>query len=126
MTAEFEVKTNLPTERDYTISFVGGTAAVTKEFGKGVSLSYVSTGLVDLVWSANESRPGINVGLKSFGFRATTVAQVKGYSVALGDYSVSTRTQRLAIWDASNNLVDLTSTQRLCLTVAFVQDDLEP
>lgn len=120
MTAEFEVFTNLATERDYTFTFVGGAAAITKEFGVGATLTYVSTGLVDIQWSANQSKPGTFVGLKGHGFRATTSSGIKGYSVGLGDYDATNRKVRLAIWDASNNLVDLTSTQHLTITIAFV------
>lgn len=124
MPAEFTAETNLPTERNYKFRFVGGTAAITKEFGPDAALAYVSTGLVDITWSANQSKPGIFVGLAGHGFHATTASGIKGYSVGLGDYDATARKVRLAIWDASNNLVDLTSTQHLTITITFVQESI--
>lgn len=126
MSAESEVLSNLPTERDHTVNFVGGTAAVTKVFGPGVTVTYVGTGLVDLTWSANESRPGTFVGVKSWGFNATTAANIKAYTMVAGVYSVTTRALRISIYDASNNLVDLAALQWLTVTIAFLAENIGP
>ncbi len=111
-----------PSEYDQVIKFVGGTAAVTKLYGAGVTVTYVSTGLVDLVWSANQSKPGTFLGPKSYVFNATTQATIKAYTVVTGEYSVSTRTLRVNMYDASNNLVDLAALQYLTITIAFLMD----
>lgn len=122
----YDVKSNQPTERDFVLQFVGGTAAVTKVYGNGISIAYVSTGLVDVTWSANQEKPGTFVSLKSFGFRATTAANVKGYSAHTGDYNTSTRTVRVSLYDGSNNLVDLAAAQWVTLTFLFFTEVIGP
>ena len=104
------------------VQFVGGTAAVTKVFGSGVTVTYVSTGLVDITWSANQSKPGTFLGPQSAMFHATTQATIKAYSCVTGNYSVSARTLRVNMYDASNNLVDLAALQWLTLMIAFLTD----
>lgn len=126
MVSDQELRTNIVTERDHTVTFVGGAAAVTKLRGPGVAVSYISTGIVELTWSANEGRPGVFDGLKSWGFRADTPANVKGYSCVAGAYNVSTRKLRVSIYDASNNLVDLAALQWLTLTLVFVSEVVVP
>jgi hypothetical protein len=126
MTAEYEILGSEPTERDYVVQFVGGTAAVTKVYGRGVTVTYVSTGLVDIVWSANETKPGTFVGVTGPCFRATTAANVKGYSIVHGDYNTTTRTVRVSIYDASNNLVDLAAAQWLTFKAVFLAEIIGP
>ena len=116
----YEPKVSEPSTFDQIIQFVGGTAAVTKVFGAGVTVTYVSTGLVDITWSSNHSKPGTFLGPKSGFVHATTAANVKGYSVTCGVYNVSTRTLRVSIYDASNNLVDLAALQWATFVIAFL------
>src|ERR1041385_1788317 len=98
------------------IPFVGGSTAVTKEFGLGVTVTYISTGVVDLVWAEN---PGTFIGLMGFHFSATTQSGVKGWTVVSGDYSTTTFTLRLNITNSSDTLADLSSTQHLAVLPAF-------
>lgn len=126
MTAQFIPRMNNPTTRDYTVSFVGGTAAVTKSIGQDVTVTYVSTGLVDLTWSANETKPGTFVGLKGFGFHATTASAVAGYTANAGAYNATTRTLRISIYNGSNVLADLAALQSLTVTVGFVAEAIGP
>lgn len=111
-----------PSLLDQVVQIVGGTAAITKVFGQGVSVTYVSTGLFDVTWSANQSKPGTFLGPRGYTFHATTAANVKAYTCVTGVYSVSARTLRVSIYDASNNLVDLAALQWLTITVAFLTD----
>lgn len=122
----YEPMSSEPGLRESIVQFVGGTAAVTKVFGRGVTVTYVSTGLVDLVWSTNDARPGTFLGPKAMQLHATTSSGVKGYSVATGVYNATTRTLRVAIWDASNNLVDLAALQWLTVTIAFLEAVIGP
>lgn len=122
----YEVLGSEPTERDHVVQFVGGSAAVTKVYGRGISVAYVSTGLVDLTWSANQERPGTFVAPKSAMFHATTQANVKAYTCVTGVYNVSARTLRVNMYDASNNLVDLAALQWLTLTVMFLTELIGP
>lgn len=122
MASDQELTTNMSTEGDFSVTFVGGTAAVTKLAGPGVSVTYVSTGIVELGWSLNETPPGKYIGLKSYGFRADTPANVKAYTCVTGGYTVATRKLRVNMYDASNNLVDLAALQWLTVTLQFVQE----
>lgn len=126
MSSDQRLTTNIATEADFSVTFVGGTAAVTKLLGPGIAVSYVSTGIVELTWSANETPPGAFVGLKSWGFRADTPANVKAYTCVAGAYTVATRKLRINMYDGSNNLVDLAALQWLTVTLQFVAESLIP
>lgn len=107
------------TEADEVVSrvrFVGGTAAITKLYGRGVTPTYVSTGLVDLVWAEN---PGVYVGVDGFCFDATTSSALKGYTVVPGAYNSTTKTLRLSITNASDALADLAAAQNLTIGIVF-------
>jgi hypothetical protein len=120
----YPVLTSEPSERDFLVKFVGGTTAVTKVIGRGLTTTWISTGIVELAWSTNQEVPGTFVGPKAGVIHATTPANVKGYSFTCGDYNVSTRKLRVSIYDASNNLVDLAALQWLTFTVVFLSDGL--
>ncbi len=109
------VRAGEPETREHLIKFVGGTAAVTKVFGQGVTVTYISTGIVDLYWPDN---PGTFL-LATFGFQATTASGVKGYTVVPGVYNASTLKLRLNITNASESLTDLAALQWLVCRVAF-------
>jgi hypothetical protein len=103
--------------RDHVIRFVGGTTAVTAVAGtaKGVTVTYISTGIVDLTWAVN---PGLFLGA-TFGFQATTQSAVKGYTAVAGAFNTTTFTLRLNITSASDALIDLAAVQWLCVRAAF-------
>jgi len=110
------VVSNVARRNDQVVRFTGGTAAVTKDEGVGVAVTYVSTGLVDLTWNEN---PGHYIGIIGRGFDATTASELKGYSVVAGDFNTSTLTLRISITNAADSLADLTATQHLSLNVGF-------
>lgn len=113
-----------PELRRHVVRFVGGTAAVTKVLGRGIAVTYVSTGIVDLVWSSRDDAPGTFCGLEgSPSFQATTASQVKGYTCVPGAYNSTTRTLRLNITNASETLADLAALQWLNLVVLFKASD---
>ena len=123
MTQFYDFQTTEPTLKGHVVRFVGGTAAVTKELGKGITVTYVSTGLVDLTWSANFEPPGTFVGLAGKpAFQATTPSGIKNFDCAPGVYNTSTRTLRLAIWNASGTLTDLAALQWITLVALFKED----
>lgn len=105
-----------PTEVMQVVRFVGGTTAVTKLFARGITVTYIGTGIVDLTWADPQ---GNFLGIVGFAFDATTPAQVAGYTVVAGDYNTTTRTLRLNINTNANALVDLTATQRLSVRPSF-------
>lgn len=109
----------LSTEPDEVVSrvrFVGGSAAVTKLYGRGVTVTYIGTGLVDLAWA---EFPGVFVGVDGYCFDATTASGLKGYTVVPGAYNTTTRTLRLSITNASEALTDLAAAQNLTIGIAF-------
>jgi hypothetical protein len=118
----FPLRSSEPSEVDEVVQFVGGTAAVTRTFGSGKTVTYVSTGLVDITWSLNQARPGVIIGPKSYVFMATTAANIKAYTLVTGLYNVTTRTIRVSLYDASNNLVDLAALQWVTIAFAFLMD----
>ena len=105
------------------VKFVGGTNAVTKVLGKGVTVTYVSTGLVDITWRANAYNPGYVVGLVGApAFSATTQADVAGHTAVAGVYNATTRTVRVAITNAADTLHNLAALEWLTLVFAFKTD----
>lgn len=99
------------------VRFVGGTTAVTKVFGEGVTVTYIGTGLVDLTFGDAQ---GTYVGLAGVpAFEATTAADVKGHTCVAGVYNTTTRTLRLNITNAAEALHDLAALEWLTATLLF-------
>jgi hypothetical protein len=101
---------------DSIIKFVGGSAAVTKVYGAGVTVTYVSTGLVDLVFGEDQ---GTFVGFTGHMLSATTMTGIAGYTIAAGTYDTATRTVRVSVYNASDALADLAALQWLTLRATF-------
>jgi hypothetical protein len=113
----YELHSSQPETWSHFVKFVGGTTAVTKLYGPGVSVTYVSTGVVDVTWAEN---PGTYLGF-TFGLHATTVSALKGYTIVGGDYNATTRTVRLNITNSSFALADLAASQWAMLHFLFKQ-----
>lgn len=94
--------------------FVGGSAAVTETHGDGITVSYVSSGIVELTWAVN---PGTFVGCTGT-FQATTPADVKSYVLVPGAYNSTTRKLRLNMYE-SGTLTDLAALEWLTVIVWF-------
>lgn len=108
---------------DHLVKFVGGTAAVTKVYGPGVTTTYISTGVVDLTWATGANGPGAFLGLKGQCFEATTPAGVKSYVVVPGVFNTTTNTLRLSMYE-SGTLTDLAALEWLTVTCAFTTADV--
>ena len=99
------------------VRFVGGSTAVTKVFGEGITVTYIGTGLVDLTFAESQ---GTYVGLAGMpAFEATTAADVKGHTCVPGVFNTTTRTLRLNITNASDALHDLAALEWLSTVVMF-------
>lgn len=99
------------------VRFVGGSSAVTKVFGEGVTVTYISAGIVDLTFSDAQ---GTFLGLAGEpSLAATTAADVKGHTVVAGVYNTTTNTLRLNITNASETLHDLAALEWLTVTLLF-------
>jgi hypothetical protein len=107
-----------PEARDHVVKFVGGAAAVTKVFGNGMTVTYVSTGVVKISWSNAAVNPGKFIGVKGYCFQATTPGNVKGYVLVHEAYVPSTRSILLNMYEAGV-LTDLAALEWLTVTLAF-------
>lgn len=99
------------------VSLTGvGAGNPTKNFGRGVTATRPSTGLINITWT---DFPGVYVGVTGHLFEGTTPSGLAGYTVVVGDYNPATKTIQINITNSSNVLTDLAATQRLSITFAF-------
>jgi len=117
--AEYEQLTTEPECRKHIVKFVGGTAAITKVFGKGMTTTYVSTGIVEIAWPDLASKPGAFVGCTGHCFEATTPGDLKGFTVVPGVYNATTKKLRVNIFNSTFNLADLAALNWLTLELCF-------
>lgn len=112
----FPVRSNVVEGSQQFVKFVGGTTAVTKVTGTGagITVTYISSGVVDLVWREN---PGTFLGMVAT-FQATTPANVKAYVVVPGAFNASTFTLRLSMYE-SGTLTDLDALEWLSVLAFF-------
>jgi hypothetical protein len=114
---------NISEEIDQFVKFVGGTNAVTKVYGPGVTVTYISAGIVDLTWATGSNGPGLCLGVKGACFQATTPGDVKAYVLVPGVFNTTTNTLRLSMYE-SGTLTNLAALEWLGVTVAFTTADL--
>lgn len=117
--AVFPLRISEAEAREYFVRFVGGSTAVTKVYGVGVSVTYVSTGIVDITWAED---PGNYLGTV-YGLEATAQAALKTY-VVVGSYTVTgtgaatVRKLRINI-TAGGTLTDLAAAQWISISAKF-------
>lgn len=109
------VRSPVPELELHIVKFVGGTNAVTKVFGEGVTVTYISAGIVDVTMPADSGR---FLGIVGYVFEATTTAAVKSFDLTHGVYNTSTRKVRLNMHNAGT-LTNLAALEWLTCTVAF-------
>lgn len=106
-----------PNVRLHFLKFVGGAAAVTKVKGKGMTIAYSATGIINIAWSEN---PGVFLGL--FGepaFQSTVIAGTKDFSGKIGVYA--DKALQLRLYE-SGALADLAANEWCSLVMAFSAD----
>lgn len=114
----YPVRSNEPELRLQVLKFVGGSTAVTKVALGGpnpITVIYISTGLVDVLFPAATNY----VGILGAVFEATTASGVAGYDVSAGIYNTTTHKVRLSIYANSAGtptLADLAALQWLTIT----------
>src|SRR4029078_7852098 len=79
------------------VKFVGGTTAVTRVYGTGVTVTYISAGVVDLVFSEGH---GTIVRVVRRNFEAPTPGDVKSYVLVPGVFNTTTNTLRLTMYES--------------------------
>jgi hypothetical protein len=120
--AEFPIKFTEPDLRAHVVKFVGGTAAATKVFGKGMTVTYISTGIVEIAWPNAAATPGAWIGPAGECFEATTQADVKNFKAVVGVYNASTRKLRVHLFE-SGSLADLAALEWLTLVLLFKESN---
>ena len=117
--AGFEAYFSHEKGRDHFLCIVGnGTGQPTKSgsTGPGITLNRTGVGIIEVIWA---NHPGTFLGVKGANFSATTASGVKGFTVVPGDYDATNQKVTINITNAAETLVDLSSTQKLCMTFAF-------
>lgn len=124
--AEYELLQTEPEARDHIVKFVGGSAAVTKVFGNGMTVTYVSSGVVKISWTDTASNPGQFIGIKGYCFSATTPGNVKSYVLVHEAFVARTITAGAVVpgyvllnMYESGTLTDLAASEWLTVTFSF-------
>ena len=85
MSAQFDTKTNVPSERIYRVRLLGSNGAdPTKEFGPGVTVTRTSEGIYKFSFNDN---PGEFIGIGGWVFGDTTPGDVKAKYLTRDTYT---------------------------------------
>lgn len=110
------VRATMPGVQMHVVRFVGGASAVTKETGTGpgVTVTYVGSGVVNLVWAKS---PGTFIA--GFGtVQAATPNNVDTYTVTLDTYDTTTLTLPITLSEAGTP-TDLAASEWCNLVLLF-------
>lgn len=118
MAALYPIRGSHQEGTEYVVRILGtGAATPTKQEGLGVTVSYVATGKYKITW-AEDPYQFLSV---TCGLLATTMADLKGYTVVFEDYNSTTKTMQFTVFNSSFNAADLAATQRLCINLKFAR-----
>lgn len=99
------------------VTFTGaGAGTPTKNYGKGVAVTWVSTGLYTLTFV---DPPGNLVSMGGPSFQATTMSALKGYSAVLGAFDSTGKIVQVSVTNSSFALADLQVLQTMSLELIF-------
>ncbi len=90
------------------------TCSKVADTGPGITVTYISTGVVDLTWGDN---PGLHA-MPSVLFQATTPGDVKLFVCVTSPFNATTNVLRLNFYE-SGTLADLNVLEWAAVTVAF-------
>lgn len=93
----------------------GNGTVPTKNLGRGVTLTWVSTGIITLTFG---DYPGVFMG-GSPAWQATTASALKGFSCVFGAFDSTGKIVNINITNSSQTLVDLQVLQTLQLQLCF-------
>lgn len=111
-------RSSVHNERRYYIRLLGTGAAVpTIEFGPGITLARISTGLNRITWTPG---PGTFVGF-TYGLGAATTGDVKNFSVIRDTYDTTNHQLDVALYNASGTITDLAANCYMDLIVTFAE-----
>lgn len=113
----YPIRSSEPGTTDYFVSIVGvNNTNPTETYGQGVVVTRTGEGVYRITWATN---PGRFLGIKGFAFGATTMADVKGYTVTRGVYNTTAFTLDLSVWDSTFAAADIIALQYLDITLSF-------
>jgi hypothetical protein len=111
----YPVRVTEPEVWGYIVVLTGaGAATPTKTLGQGVTVGRSGAGVLSLTWGEN---PGTFLGC-TFGFGATTAADLDGWTVSHGPLSAS-YVLPLAVFDEAPAAADLPAATTLTLIAWF-------
>lgn len=103
--------------RKYFVRILGVNGSLTTQEANGMTLTRTGEGAYLITWADNP----FQFISASFGFVATTVADLKGYTVVFGDYSATAKTLAFTIFDSSFAAADLITAQRVTIELTFAE-----
>lgn len=111
-----------PATYDSLVTITGtGASNPTKVCGRGCVVTWVSTGLYTITYTDN---PGNLIGV-GYGFQATTMSALKGYSITFGAMSASGKVIQFSVTNSAQALADLAALQTASLLLTFKQADIK-
>lgn len=106
-----------PDSYEQLITFTGaGAATPTKNFGKGVAITWVSTGLYRITFT---DPPGNMIDTGGPNFQATTPGDLKGYSAVFGLFDSTGKIVQVSIYNSTFTLADLQLLQTVGFAMVF-------
>lgn len=116
MTIElYPVRGSEPEGWIHTTLITGTAGTVTKVSGKGVTVTYIATGVYQLTFA---DYPG-SFGGVSGDFQATTMSALKGYTAVLGSFDATGKIVQVSVFNSSFAAADLIVSQWLSLGLEF-------
>lgn len=94
-------------------------ASPTVEYGRGMTVTWISTGLYEIAFNEN---PGQYICFEGPNWEATTASALKGYSAVAGNWDATNFKLRVSVTNSSDTLADLTSVQWMSGIVKFSKE----
>jgi hypothetical protein len=117
-----KLRSSEPETRDYINKILGtGAGNPTQVMGKGVTPTWVSTGLYRFMWKENPLNP---IGLVGFSFEATTPAQLAGFSLVVTPWDSVNLKFDVSVFNSTFVLANLAAAQWLTLVFRFKETKL--
>ena len=106
-----------PETYDGLLTFTGaGAGTPTKNYGKGMTVSYVSSGRYRLTFA---DFPGNFISPGGPNFQAGTPGNIKNYSAIFGAFDSTGKIVDIFVYNSSGTLTDLTSDQTVSFQMSF-------
>lgn len=110
-----KVKATQPEVIEHLIRAVGGSSAITKVTGTGLTVTRTGAGAYLVTWAEN---PGTHL-TNQYGLSATTPGDLAGHTVIFGAYNATARTLAFVLYNASFAAHDLAALEWVDLTIRF-------